>query len=154
MDSYRDRIAVEVGRLIEPILAELGLEMVEVQFRQEQIGWVLRIIIFRDGGVSIDDCARVSREASRLLDVEDLIDQKYHLEVSSPGLDRPLKTERDFSRNLGKKVKLVVDELGKQETEIGFIRSVQDGVLAIQTLSGEISFPLADIKNARLEIEF
>ncbi|OKY74555.1 MAG: hypothetical protein BM485_11935 [Desulfobulbaceae bacterium DB1] len=154
MDSYRDRIAVEVGRLIEPILAELGLEMVEVQYRQEQIGWVLRIIIFRDGGVSIDDCARVSREASRLLDVEDLIDQKYHLEVSSPGLDRPLKTERDFSRNLGKKVKLVVDELGKQETEIGIIRSVQDGVLALQTLSGEISFPLADIKNARLEIEF
>ena len=154
MDSYRDRNAVEVGRLIEPILTELGLEMVEVQYRQEPIGWVLRIIIFRDGGVSIDDCARVSREASRLLDVEDLIDQKYHLEVSSPGLDRPLKTERDFSRNLGKKVKLVVDELGKQETEIGIIRSVQDGVLALQSLSGEISIPLADIKNARLEIEF
>ncbi|MFH1215662.1 MAG: ribosome maturation factor RimP [Pseudomonadota bacterium] len=154
MDSYRDRIAIEVGRLIEPIVTDQGLEVVEVQFRREQVGWVLRIVIYRDGGVSIDDCARVSREVSHLLDVEDLIEQKFHLEVSSPGLDRPLKTGRDFARNLGKKVKVVFGENGDVETIIGIIQEVREDVLMLETNSGSMALPLADIKNARLEIEF
>ena len=101
MSSSKDHIVAEVERLIEPVLAEKLLELVEVQFRQEPIGWVLRVIIYKQGGTSVDDCATVSRELSHLLDVEDLIPQKYHLEVSSPGLDRPLKTEKDFLRNKG-----------------------------------------------------
>ena len=81
MPSQKDFIVAEVERLIEPVLMETFLELVEVQFRQESSGWVLRVIIHKQGGVSVDDCARVSRELSHLLDVEDLIPQKYQQEV-------------------------------------------------------------------------
>ena len=133
---------------------ETFLELVEVQFRQESSGWVLRVIIHKQGGVSVDDCARVSRELSHLLDVEDLIPQKYHLEVSSPGLDRPLKTERDFLRNKGEKVKLTVMVDGEHQTRTGIIQDVQDGGLLVKGDAGITSYPLGDISKARLEIEF
>jgi ribosome maturation factor RimP len=154
MTSLKDHIVVEVERLIEPVLAEKSLELVEVQFRQESIGWVLRVIIYKQGGTSVDDCATVSRELSHLLDVEDLIPQKYNLEVSSPGLDRPLKTEKDFLRNKGEKVKITVETDGKYHTEIGIIQDVQDGVLMLHSETGSMSYPLSGISKARLEIEF
>lgn len=91
-----------VTEIIQPVLDDLGLELVELQLRSEgKKGLVLRIIIFKEGGVSLDDCAQVSREVGFLLEVEDPIGRSYVLEVSSPGLDRPLKTERDFERNKG-----------------------------------------------------
>lgn len=73
MPSLKDHIVEEVARLIVPVLTENFLELVEVQFRQEPIGWVLRLIIYKQGGTSVDDCAKVSRELSHILDVEDLI---------------------------------------------------------------------------------
>jgi ribosome maturation factor RimP len=154
MTSHKDHIAVEVGRLIEPVLAENSLELVDVQFRQEQVGWVLRVIIFKEGGTAVEDCAKVSRELSHLLDIEDLIPQKYHLEVSSPGLDRPLKTERDFLRNKGEKVKLTVESDGQLDTFIGIIQDVRAGILLLESEAGKISCNLDEIKKARLEIEF
>jgi ribosome maturation factor RimP len=154
MPSLKDQIVEEIGRLIEPVLAENFLELVEVQFRQEPVGWVLRVIIYKQGGTSVDDCAKVSRELNHLLDVEDLIPQKYFLEVSSPGLDRPLKTEQDFRRNKGEKVKLTVEADGKHVTQIGIIQDVQDGILLLKSDAGILSYPLSGISKARLEIEF
>ncbi|MBI5558546.1 MAG: ribosome maturation factor RimP [Deltaproteobacteria bacterium] len=154
MTSHKDHIAVEVGRLIEPVLAENRLELVDVQFRQEQFGWVLRVIIFKEGGTAVEDCAKVSRELSHLLDIEDLIPQKYHLEVSSPGLDRPLQTERDFLRNKGGKVKLTIESDGQLDTVIGIIQDVQAGMLLLESGAGIVSYNLDAIKKARLEIEF
>lgn len=154
MESYRQRIADEVARTVEPVLTEFDLELVEVQFRQEQVGLVLRIFIYRKDGVGIDDCARVSREVGHLLDVEDLIAEKYHLEVSSPGLDRPLRTEKDFIRALGEKITLKVDAAGQGMTHCGIVAAVDDGVVRLQTPAGSLSFSLAEIKKARREIEF
>jgi len=154
MPSLKDHIIEEIERLIEPVLAENLLELVEVQFRQEPIGWVLRLIIYKEGGTSVDDCALVSRQLSHLLDVEDLIPQKYSLEVSSPGLDRPLKTERDFLRNKGEKVKLTVEADGGHLTQIGIIQDVQEGILELKSDAGILSYPLSSISKARLEIEF
>ncbi|MEW6518471.1 MAG: ribosome maturation factor RimP [Thermodesulfobacteriota bacterium] len=154
MPSLKDHIVAEVERLIEPVLQEIFLELVEVQFRQEAVGWVLRVIIHKQGGTSVDDCARVSREVSHLLDVEDLIPQKYMLEVSSPGLDRPLKTEKDFLRNKGEKVKLTIEIDGKHLTQVGIIQDVQDGMLLLEGDAGILSYPLSGISKARLEIEF
>jgi len=83
-----------------------GLELVQVQYRREDHGWVLRILVDRPGGVSVDECGEFSREVSDLLDVEDLIDNSYNLEVSSPGLDRPLIKPEDFERFAGREITL------------------------------------------------
>ena len=154
MTAFKDHITAEIEGLVEPILAENDLELVEVQFRQEQIGWVLRIIIYKDGGVSIDDCTLVSRQVSHILDVEDLIPQKYNLEVSSPGLDRPLSTERDFLRNKGEKIKLTIEDGGGSHSIKGVFQDVQDGTLLLKSNGDIQSYPLGEIKKARLVIEF
>lgn len=154
MSSYKEHIIDEIRRLVEPVLEEQGLELVEVQFRQENIGWVLRIVIFKQQGVTIDDCTLVSKEVSHLLDVEDLIAQKYHLEVSSPGLDRPLKTERDFLRNRGEKVRVTVENEGGAETVTGRIEDVREAALHLAGEKDEWTIPLESIRKARLVIEF
>ncbi|MFC1837851.1 ribosome maturation factor RimP, partial [Thermodesulfobacteriota bacterium] len=84
-----EAVIKQVEKVALPVLEELGLELVEVQYRREQSGWVLRLIIDRQDGVNLADCAAVSREVSQLLDIDDFIDQAYNLEVSSPGLNRP-----------------------------------------------------------------
>jgi len=89
-----------------PVLEELGFELVEVQYRREQNGWVLRLVIDKQDGINLADCAAVSREISQLLDIEDFIDQAYSLEVSSPGLNRSLKSMADFERFVGRKAKI------------------------------------------------
>lgn len=141
--------------IANPILLSLGLELVEVQLRTEPIGLVLRIIIFREGaGVSVDDCTAVSKEIGHLLEVEDVISAAYHLEVSSPGLDRPLKTERDFTRNRGGKVKITyrVDERTMELT--GIIKDCQGEVLEIRDGESMQTLRLADVAKAKLVIEF
>lgn len=89
-------IAQEITALAAPIAEELNYELVEVEFVKEGANWYLRIYIDKPGGISIDDCQAVSERMSDILDKKDPIEQSYYLEVSSPGLERPLKTERDF----------------------------------------------------------
>jgi ribosome maturation factor RimP len=154
-ETLTGRVADLVARLAEPILTEMGLELVEVQFRREQIGWVLRLIIYRPAGVAVEDCVSVSREISNLLDIEDLIDQPYHLEVSSPGLDRPLKTARDFARHRGQKIKVVTKVPVDEHQEItGFIDQVKEGSVVVATERERIDIPYARIAKAKLVIEF
>jgi len=142
-------IAEKVARLVEPLLAEMAIELVEVQYRGEQVGQVLRVVIHKAGGVGVDDCAQVSREVARLLEVEDLIDGAYHLEVSSPGLDRPLKTVRDFTRNLNQEVKLTLNEpAGHLLT--GRILGAADDDIVIDTGTEHITIPLIRIAKAKL----
>ena len=106
-DKNTDRVSQEVENLIEPLTSSLGLELVQVVYRRETEGWVLRILVDRqNGSVNIDDCRQLSHELSDLLDVEDPIPTAYRLEVSSPGLDRPLVKLSDFDRFSGQQVKL------------------------------------------------
>lgn len=136
------------------LLPTLGLELVDVQFRREGHGWVLRLFIDREGGVSLDHCADVSREIGQFLDVEDLIDHAYHLEVSSPGLERPLKSLKDFQRFQGSKAKVRLHEsLGEQKVFIGNIARVSDDVITLDLEGGgNVEFAFEQINKARLSL--
>lgn len=153
----------KVEQLILPVLTELGMELVDVEFQKEGQGWVLRLFIDREGGVTLDDCAAVSREVSTLLDVEDLIATAYHLEVSSPGLDRPLKKERDYERFAGRLVKVKtyerLDPDGRGHERKAFsgrLLGLAEGRVRVEQLDkkgGVVELPLAAIAKANLEFE-
>ncbi|MBC8282735.1 MAG: ribosome maturation factor RimP [Nitrospinae bacterium] len=97
-------VTQSVIELIEPGLLANGLELVDVEFKKEGKNWALRIYIDKEGGVTLADCQKVSRLAGDLIEVEEVIDPVYTLEVSSPGLNRALKKEKDFIKYLGKKI--------------------------------------------------
>ena len=142
-------------QLVGPVVEGFGCELVELQFRREAPGWVLRRVIDNANGIGIDDCARISREVAHLLEVEDPIEQSYSLEVSSPGLDRPLKSERDFLRCKGKKAKVVVREpIDGQNQCIGLIEDVTEESVTLRTEHGIMDIPFTRMKKARLVIEF
>jgi ribosome maturation factor RimP len=146
-----------------------GLEVFDVQLRREPIGTVLRVTIDRpdqgrveapEDSVGIEDCQRVSQDLSALLDVEDEfgeadLAEKYTLEVSSPGLDRPLRHEADYRRFAGRLAKLVTTEpIGKQTAFAGRIAAVEDGAVLLEEGRKTHRVPLGKIKRARLDVEF
>ncbi len=96
----------KIEGLVAALLKSEGLELTDLEFRKEARGWVLRIFMDKPGGVTLDDCAEISRQLGDQIEVEDLIPHSYTLEVSSPGLDRPLKREKDFLDSIGKLVQL------------------------------------------------
>ena len=154
-NSTSSTIISGVELLAQPILDEIGLELIEIQYRREQIGWVLRLIIYKQGGVGLDDCRQLSRQLGYALEVEDIIDQHFHLEVSSPGLDRPLTKIRDFERNIGQKVTVLFrDSTDVEDVCIGHIDSVDDQAVTFYTQNGKCEIQLDDIIKARLVIEF
>ncbi|MCF6290905.1 MAG: ribosome maturation factor RimP [Desulfobacterales bacterium] len=149
--AVHDRVAA----LVAPLVADLGLELFEIQFRREGHGWILRLIIDSQAGVTVDNCARVSREAGNLLEIEDVIGHAYHLEVSSPGLDRPLRNEQDFQRFSGRLAKIkTCRPLDGRQVFVGRLGPLQDGVLTLACEQGEVRIPMVEIAGARLEIEF
>ncbi len=98
-----ESVADSARRLLEPVLVRDGFELVEVEWAREGGPWVLRLFVDRPGGVTIDDCQAVSRTVEPILDAEDFIEVAYHLEVSSPGVDRPLRKPQDFERFTGQR---------------------------------------------------
>ena len=154
-------VVSRVSAAVEPIAASLGLEVVEIEYRREGRDMVLRLYLDREGGVTLDDCAQVSRELSAVLDVEDFIPGHYSLEVSSPGLNRPLKKEADYHRYRGKLVKvrtfeLLADDAGnKRKTFLGELLGLEDGVVRLRLSEGQAAaIPLEKIAKANLEFEF
>ena len=144
-----------VRALAEPILADRSLELVEVEFQRETRGWILRVYIDRSGGVTLDDCQKVSEELGDHLDVADLITLPYHLEVSSPGLDRPLTRDADFIRFAGKAVRIVTrDPVEGQRNFRGRLAGLVDGAVLVDLADGrQVRIPRPLIAKARLEIE-
>ena len=106
MSNPADFDLKKISYLVEPLIDEMGFELVDIEYLSERGRWVLRIYADKKGGITLDDCARVSRELGDFIDVKDVIQHEYVLEVSSPGLNRPLKKEKDFLRAVGKKVKV------------------------------------------------
>jgi ribosome maturation factor RimP len=144
-----------------------GLEVFDVQMRRESIGPVLRIVIDRPGpadgspqshddSVGIQDCQRISEDISAILDVEDVIDHRYTLEVSSPGLDRPLRGAADYRRFAGRAAKLVLREpVDGRSHFTGRLRGVEDDTVLFDDEQGRPHrVPLALVARARLEVEF
>src|SRR5215475_8397239 len=99
-------IEARVRSLAGDVLSRAGYQLVDVEYRREPGGWTLRLFIDKDGGVGLDDCERVSREFGTVLEVEDPIPHRFNLEVSSPGLDRPLTQDADFLAARGKRVRV------------------------------------------------
>ena len=154
-EAIESPLVLRLTQLVAPVVDDLGCELVELQFRREAAGWVLRLVIDHKNGIGIDDCARISREVAHLLEVEDPIEQAYSLEVSSPGLDRPLKKERDFVRCKGKKAKVVVREpIDGQNQWIGLIEDATQESVTLRVDHGIIEIPFIRMKKARLVIEF
>lgn len=150
-----ETVKKQVEALALPVLGEHGLELIEVQYRREQSGWVLRLIIDKQEGVSLDDCTTVSREISQLLDIEDFIDQAYNLEVSSPGLDRPLKNMADFQRFTGRKAKIkTIAPIDGEHVFIGKILQATGETIILAVGSRELEIPFVQVAKARLEVEF
>ena len=141
--------------LLEPVVNDMNMELVELQYRREASGWVLRLIIDKEQGISLDDCADVSREVGRILEVEDPIEHAYRLEVSSPGLDRPLKKEGDFDRFKGRQAKIkLLEPLDGQWVFVGRIEGMRDAAVWLATEKGTARLPLNKIAKARLVVEF
>jgi len=142
--------------LAEPILADLGLELVEVEFRREAQGMVLRVYLDRPGGITLADCQRVSEELGDHLDVEDFIEHAYHLEVSSPGLDRPLTRDDDFVRFAGQTVNVLTsDDVDGRHNFRGRLVGLEAGTVFLDLPEGgQAAIPRGLILRARLHPEF
>jgi ribosome maturation factor RimP len=143
------------------ILASLDVEFVDLEYKREGRQMVLRLFIDKEGGVTLDDCTAVSKELSAVLDAEDLITERYTLEVSSPGLNRPLKTSADYEKNLGKLVKIktfeaVPDAAGnKRKTFLGKLVGFTDKTITIHLQEGQrAEIPFDKVAKANLEFEF
>lgn len=151
-----EAVVKKVKEVLMPILIEEGLELVDIEFKPSGKRWLLRVYIEKDGGVTISDCERVSRELGTILDVEDLIEHPYTLEVSSPGLTRPLKKIDDFKRNKGRLCRIITRRPFDDRHEFtGEIVAITDDKITISR--GEldvVTIPISDIKKAKLEFNF
>ena len=146
----------KIEEIARPVVQRHGAELVDLSFRREAGGWVLRLLIDRDGGVGVDLCADISRDVSAELDVADFIDHAYTLEVSSPGLDRPLKEARDFQRYRGRHARVKTAQLvGGRKNFVGEIVGLSDTDDAVQlAVDGQtFTIPLAAISRANLKVE-
>jgi ribosome maturation factor RimP len=144
-----------VHRLVEPVVERLGYELILVELVHDRQGTVLRLFVDQQGGVTLEDCARVSREVGAMLDVEDPIEGPYHLEVSSPGLDRPLVRQGDFVRFAGQKARIVTQErVGGRRTFRGVLQGVEGDRVLLLVDGQLLRIPLAEIARANVQYQF
>jgi len=153
-DELKKEIEEKVRELVEPVADYSGLELVLVEFVRGPRGHVLRIVIDKEGGVTLDDCSRLSRVVSDLLDVHDPVPGSYNLEVSSPGINRPLVKKDDFDRFSGQKIFVRTSEPveGRRKFK-GMLRgmSLKDEII-IETTSQQYLVPFELVNKARLDI--
>ena len=150
------KIIESVKQLVEPIIAANAMELVDVEYKKLYGQDTLIIYIDKDGGITVDDCETISRKLGEWLDEEDFISDSYILEVSSPGLGRPLKKEKDFVRSMGKDVEVrLYKPLNKQKEYRGALKSYDADTVTI-TLEDGGDLPLAksDIALIRLAFDF
>ena len=152
------KITTRTEELVKEIIINDDLEIVSVEYLKEGSNWVLRVYIEdREGNLSIEDCTRISRALSGKLDEEDFIDDSYILEVSSPGVERPLRDEEDYNRFKGRKVyiKTYAPLNGKKEFTGTLEGLVDDTVnIILNDTDSKVEIPFKSIANARLSVEF
>jgi ribosome maturation factor RimP len=149
-------IADRARDILQPPIEAAGYELVDVQWKNEPGGWVLRVFVDGVGGISHSDCERVSREVSVVLDVNDFIPHAYNLEVSSPGLDRPLRTLEHFRRFIGEKAKVKLKQgIAGRRNYSGKIVAVapETGTVTIEVDGVEHALPITDLDKANLQYE-
>jgi len=149
----QDAVIQEISHLVETLLKHEQMELVEVQFRRESLGWVLRVLIDKSDGVTVDDCSTISRQVSDLLDVKDIIHHPYTLEVSSPGVRRPLKKESDYKRYIGECVTIKTSCLiDNRKTFKGKLTGYQQDTVLVEVEGKEYTIPCGVIEKANLDI--
>lgn len=143
----------KIKELATQVAEEHGVEIFDIELlRTGKI--LLRVIIDKEGGITLDDCEKFSKSLGALLDIEDPIPRSYTLEISSPGLDRPLKNIRDFQISLGKLARIITTEkIENQNFFIGYISEINDDYVKLKVHGKEIKIPFEKISKARLEIE-
>jgi ribosome maturation factor RimP len=150
-----EKLLEEVRQVIEPLLQSQGFELVDLEYQREPQGWVLRIYLDREGGVTLDDCAEVSGEIGAVLEVKDVIPNPYVLEVSSPGLTRPLKKPEDFNKFNNRLVKIKLYEpLEGRKNFKGTLLGLEGEKVRLEIEGRVYELPLQGIAKANLEIEF
>ena len=152
------KVKEEVENLVLPILEEEGMELVDIEYKMGRGRGrdILRLYIDKPEGVKIDDCERVSKRIDFILDKSDIIGGHYLLEVSSPGLNRPLKKEKDFKRFKGRLIKVkTFSPIDNQKMFVGILKDYKKEVVTLETKEGKIiEVPMKHIAKANLEIEF
>jgi ribosome maturation factor RimP len=147
-------IVGRVSAMVAPILLDEGMELVDIEYQRESKGWVLRLYLDKEGGVTLDDCARISQEVGRGLDVEDFIQTPYTLEVSSPGLNRSLKTEKDFMKYRYRLIKVrTIDPIEHRRQFKGRLVEVSESRIEIEVDGKVFQIPLSNVAKANLEID-
>lgn len=154
--TKRELYEQRTEELLLPILEELGFELVDVEYVKEGGTMYLRAYIDKEGGITVDDCETVSRRMNDLLDIEDYIEESYIFEVSSPGLGRPLKKEKDYIRSMGKELEIRTYRAVNREKEFyGILKAYDADTVTIVTEDGEeLTFAKADIALIRLALDF
>lgn len=150
-------LETRVARVAEPIAAQLGVSLVSVRYVGSRTAGTLRLTIDKPGGVTLDDCTRLSRAVGHALDVEEPIEHRYTLEVSSPGLDRALEGRRDFEDAVGRLVRIKTRAAWDgPRVLVGRLKGVEAEAVTIEERDGERlwSLPLDAIAHARLEVEW
>jgi ribosome maturation factor RimP len=153
---YRETIRQSIAEIVEPLLQMQGFELVELQLQQRKGQWLVRVFADAEGGISLEDCQRLSRDIGQAFDAEALIATSYVLEVSSPGLDRPLRTARDFQRQRQRMVTVFLNSphMG-QVQQTGRVAAVTTSYLVLH-LPPDTPFtiPLPQIDSGVVELEF
>ena len=148
-------ITEKLKSFIQPIIDQEEAELVDLVYRRESGSNVLRLLVDKPGGISLDDLSRINNNISRLMDKSALIEQSFVLEVNSPGLDRPLITRRDYERKAGKRVKLIIrNEKGATDIVAGDIKGSAEDRVILDINGAESMFLFRDIIKAKLEIHY
>ena len=150
------KVTEVAAQLAGPIVAAAGCTLWDVEYVKEAGEWFLRIYIDKEGGITVNDCEAVAREMNEILDREDFVEDSYVFEVSSPGLGRPLKKEKDYVRSMGKEIEIRTYRAINREKEFyGILSAYDESTVTIETENGEkMTFEKPDIALIRLAFDF
>lgn len=158
MSEHLKTVVERVRQLVEPLVAREGMELVDVEYLREGGRWVLRLFIDKPGGVSLDDCQDLSRQVDKLLDVEDFIETHYSLEVSSPGIERPLRTPAHYERFAGRlaevKTFAPIGDPPRKNFKGRIVAVTGDQVVTLEADDQRFEIPLEKIAKAHLVFDF
>lgn len=154
--SKRESYETRTEELITPIIERMNFELVDVEYVKEGGTWYLRAYIDKEGGITVNDCEAVAREMNEILDREDFVEDSYVFEVSSPGLGRPLKKEKDYVRSMGKEVEIrIYRAINRKKEFYGILAAYDDVTVTIEQEDGEkLTFEKNDIALIRLAFDF
>jgi len=155
MDKTASKVLAMAEPLIEALAADEGCELVDVTYQREPQGWVLRVYIDKTGGVTISDCRGISRQLGDILEGKDIMRSAYNLEVSSPGVNRPLKKAADFERFAGQRVRIKMRIVVEgRKNFLGQLTGCSEGLVHLDINGKSVQLPLESISKAHIEYDF